>query len=68
MNPECYLCSWELYYFFIRLLGFITSLIQNKHILLEFFQLLAEIASVTGILVYLELIELKFFGLNYNLR
>ena len=57
-----------MYYFIIRLLDLITAIIEDKNILLNLFQLLAEIASTFGIMIYLELIELKFLQLNYNLK
>ena len=68
LNPECYLCSWELYYFIIRFFNLVTAIIENENILLNIFNFLAEIVSVLGIMVYLELIELKFHQLDYNLR
>ena len=64
LNPESFLCSWEIYYFITRLLGLITAIIQKEHILLEINHVLAELFSTIGIMIYLELIELKFFKLN----
>ena len=68
LNPEFFLCAYEIKYFITRLLELINAIIQNKQILLKIFRVLIEIFSTFGVLIYLELIELKFFKLDYNLK
>ena len=68
LNPEYYLCSFELYCCSIRFFGLIKALIEDEDIKLETFNILAETMSLIGILIYLELIELNFCNLNHNLK
>ena len=71
MNPNFILIKEPIYYGTLRL----VSLIYNiKHIsavmyLSQFFLLeFAEIFGLLGYIVYLEIIELKFCGLDTNIR
>ena len=68
LSPEYYQCTFQIYYFFILLIVLIKSIINGEDVLLPLYNILAEISSLIGIMIYLELIELKFFDLNYNLR
>ena len=68
LNPEYYQCTFQIYYFFILLIVLIKSIIEGEDATLHIYNIFAEISSIIGILIYLELIELKFCKLNENLR
>jgi hypothetical protein len=68
LNPEYYQCSIQLLYFIIRLIELINAIINNDNIGLKICRLFAEIISLISIMIYLEIIELKFCGLNNNLK
>jgi len=68
LNPEFYLCAYDIYYIIIRSIGLINAIINNGDVLLEVYNVLTEIGALIGILIYLELIELKFCNLNHNLK
>ena len=68
LNPEFYLCSYEIYFFSIRFIGLIKAIIDDNNIVTEIYNLLAELFSLIGVMVYLELIEFKFCNLNHNLK
>ena len=68
MSPEYYYCSFEIYCSFIRLLCLINTIIYDGDVKTEIYNILAELGSLIGICIYLELIELKFCNLNHNLR
>ena len=53
LNPEFFICSFEIYFFIIKI---------------EVYNSIAEIISLISIMVYLELIELNFCNLNHNLK
>ena len=70
LNPEYYICSNSLYYFIIDLFDVFAYLITGDR---EFkyykvFGTLAEFLSLLGTIVYLELIELHFCGLDHDLK
>ena len=56
--------------FFLRFLRIIFSFIFNggDSLYVKFYELMAELFSIIGIIFYLELIEFNFCGLNYNLK
>ena len=68
LNPEYYLCSYEIYLIIKRFIGLIKAITNNGDIKLEIYNILAEIGAIIGILIYLELIELNFCNLNHNLK
>ena len=68
LNPEYYLCSFEIYFFFIRLIRMIKAIVEDDNIKASIYNLVAEMGSLFGITIYLELIELKFCNLNNNLK
>ena len=68
LSPEFYLCSFEIYCFLIRLIELIRVIIDDDGIKTEIYNLIAEIGSLIGIMIYLELIELKFCGLNSDIK
>ena len=68
LSPEYYYCSFEIYCSFIRLLCLINTIIYDGDVKTEIYNILAELGSLIGICIYLELIELKFCNLNHNLR
>ena len=63
-----FLCSITIIYFFIQIISFIYFLIVNKLEPSFIFGLLSFVFSNIGTLIYLELIELNFCGLNHNLK
>ena len=68
LNPEYYQCSYQLLYFIIFLIELIKAIINNDDIGVSVLRLLAETVSLISIMIYLEIIELKFYGLNNNLK
>ena len=68
LNPEFYLCPAFIYFFIVKLLNFVNALIKKENIWSEFFNSIAEIVGIIGILIYLELIELRFLNLNRDLK
>ena len=68
LNPEFYLCSFELYFFFIRLISLIKQIINKDDINVQLYNIFAEVISLIGITIYLELIEFKFCEINRNLK
>ena len=68
LTPEYYLCAYQLYYIINKFISLIKAIINDGNIKLEIYDILTEIGNSIGILIYLELIELKFGDLNYNLK
>ena len=68
LNLEYYQCSFQLLYFILYLIWLIKAIINNNDIGLAILNLLAETISLISIMIYLEIIELKFCGLNNNLK
>ena len=68
LSPENYFCAYEIFFFIIRLCGLINSIIIDEDIKVHIFLFLAESVSLLGIIIYLELIEIKIFNLNLNLK
>jgi len=68
LSPEFYLCSYDIYYIIIRSIGLINAIINKGDVTLEIYNVLTEVGALVGILIYLELIELKFCNLNQNLK
>ena len=50
------------------MLNFVNALIEKENIWSEFFNSIAEIVGIISILIYLELIELRFLNLNRDLK
>ena len=66
-NPEFYLCSDSLFYFIAKFICLIYYLVVNiKYAFL--FETLAQAFAIIGAIIYLELIELNFCNLNFNLK
>jgi hypothetical protein len=68
LSPENYLCAYEIYYFINELLGLINSIIIGENIKVHVLLFLAEGVNLIGIIIYLELIEIKIFNMNRNLK
>lgn len=68
LNQEFYLCPFCIYYFITKILIIIKLTIQGKNVTSSIFDAIAEGMSIIGTLIYLELIELKFFNLNRELK
>ena len=74
LSPECYICSNGLYYFIVGLIDtciFLFKGLKNRDFDFQaynYFEMLADFFHFIGSIIYLELIELKFFGLDYYLK
>ena len=49
-------------------MSLIKAIIKNVDIKVEIYNLLAEVGALIAILIYLEIIELKFCNLNHDLK
>jgi hypothetical protein len=69
LNPAIFICSGQIYYFIYTLLNIFIFLGLKEEIksyaYIDFF---IEIFALFGTLVYIELIELNFCDLSYNLK
>ena len=68
LNPEYYLCSFIYYYFIIRLVYLIKTIIDDSDIKVTILNLIAQTISLICVMIYLELIELNFCNLELNLK
>ena len=75
LTPVYIIFSNSIYYLFIEIYLLIYSLItnkilyENKNILIKhIIDISEELISLIGFIIFLELIELNFCGMNYNLR
>ena len=68
LNPEYYLCSFIYYYFIIRLVYLIKTIIDDSDIKVTILNLIAQTISLICVMIYLELIELNFCNLDRNLK
>jgi hypothetical protein len=70
LNQVYLICATSIFYFSLRLLRIIFSLIlkDDNSLNVKIYELIAELFSIFGILFYLELIELNFCRLNYDVR
>ena len=67
LNPIFFLVSDSLYYGTLALLSFIINFKEND-IIKSILNLLADFFAFIGYLIYVEIIELRFCGLDRNLR
>ena len=65
LGPEYYVCAHSIYYLIVDLLKFIGHLISSEYEF-EKYDMISEIFVFIGVTVYLEIIELNFFKLNYD--
>lgn len=63
LEPVYYICTNSLFYFILQILGLFDGIEVYS-----IFEIIAEIFAIIGISIYLELIELNFFGLNHDLK
>ena len=69
LSPEYFICSNSIVHFFTKIVTKFTSLFTKEiHKNYSLSEIIAEFFSIIAIIFYLELIELKFCGLNYNLK
>ena len=70
LNPEYLICSNSIYYFITDIIVFIIYYISlsQEFKIYKFFGIIAQLFSVFGTIVYLELIELNFCNLNHDLK
>ena len=68
LSAEYYQVYFQILYFIIIFIGVVKTIIDGGELKLPIYSVLAEFGSVVGTMVYLELIELKFFKLDENLK
>ena len=68
LGPEYLICSDSILYFLIKTITLIYRIITNELNSEFIFDFLSQIFSILGTIIYLELIELNFCNLNYNLK
>ena len=67
-SPEYLVCADSIFYFISKIICFIYYIVINSLNNYFIFDLLSQIFSILGTIIYLELIELNFCNLNYNLK
>ena len=70
LSPEYLICANSIHFFIIGLFDFFVYLFgeNNEFKFYKFFSTFSDFFHIIGSILYLELIELKFLGLDYNLR
>ena len=68
LNAEYYQVYFQILYFIIIFIGVIKTIIDGGDLKMPIYSILAEFGSVVGTMIYLELIELKFFKLDENIK
>lgn len=70
LNPEYLVCSSSIHYFLTEICDTLYFLIKNIHHfkLYKFFELMSEFFCFIGIIIYLEIIELKFCDFDHDLK
>ena len=69
LSPEYMICTNSIYFFIIGMIDFFVFLLNEKEFkLYKFFDTFTEFFHVVGSIIYLELIELKCYQLDYNLK
>ena len=70
LNPEYYIASNSIHFFFTGLIDFFIYLFSTngEFKFYKFYETFAEFFKLLGYIVYLEFIELNFCGLNKNLK
>ena len=72
LSPECIICSNSIYHFITEIIDLLYFLIfsikKNNFKFYKFYHMIAEIFCFFGSLIYLELIEIHFCQMDYNIR
>lgn len=69
LTPEHFVCANSIYYLFLEILRLIGySISDEDDYNNNVYDIICELTSILGAAVYLELIELNFFNLNYYLK
>ena len=68
LNPEYLICSNSIIHFFTKIVTKIIFYFLDDIKYYSNYEIIAEFLSILAIIFYLELIELKFCELNYNLK
>lgn len=68
LGPEYLICSNSIFYFISEGLDTIASMFYNKFYYYKLYDILDELCSISGTILYLEFIELNFLGLSFNLK
>ena len=64
LDPVYYICTNSVFYFILQIIGLFKDSIKIYSI----FEHIAELFSIIGICIYLELIELNCYELNYDIK
>ena len=67
-SPEYLFCSDSIFFFITKIVSLIYYIVTNTLTIDFIFDILSQIFAILGTIIYLELIELNFCGLNYNLK
>jgi hypothetical protein len=68
LNTEYYQCSFEIYFIILNIFGLIKVILNGENIKLQIYILLGQIAALIGLMIYLELIEIKVHNLDKNVK
>ena len=68
LSPEHMICSDSILYFIKKVIVFIYYISIGQLTKKRTFDTLAQLFSLLGTIIYLEIIELNFCGLNFNLK
>ena len=68
LSAEYYQVYFQILYFIIRFIVLAKYLIDGTELKLHIYSMLSDFGSVVGTMIYLELIELKFFQLDQNIK
>ena len=68
LSPEYLICSDSIYYFIEETIDSIVCIFLDRFKYYKLYDTLDELFCIIGIIFYLELIEFKFCGLDFNLK
>ena len=68
LGPEYLICSNSIYYFFNESIDSIACLYLGKFKFYKLYDILDEFFSILGTMLYLELVEFDFCGIDFNLK
>ena len=67
-SPEVFVCADSILYFITKLISLVYYIVTDSLKYDFIFDGLSQVFSILGTVIYLELIELNFCGLNFNLK
>ena len=68
LSAEYYQVYFQILYFILSIIILIKYIINGTELKLHIYSMLSEFGSAVGTMIYLELIELKFFQLDKNIK